>query len=288
MPRAAKNDTTRKHEQSAKKDRAEQTEAPGPSAAGTSAAGASVASPSAVSTRATGSSASNNPSSSRRASRLRAFDTLTEWCLKENGPRPHVTQPRTSGDRRLPQLTIDRLSPPPPGPRDPYILSGSQTLWRIKEQMPPWFWTAYNKALWLIDFHGAWGTGDSAPLFICDKEREGPMKDALKMMMPTYPPRPPEPLAPSPSVDKVRAVLADAAKLPPDEQWGRDDIPGMKVTTEYDMYGAPESWEYEWSDKYLERLFLALIEVIDEHGTGPAGFEGIRWEVYEKVRAMPT
>lgn len=116
--------------------------------------------------------------------------------------------------------------------------------------------------------------------FTRTKDREGPMKDAL-VMMPTYPPRPAESLASSASVDKVRAVLPEAASLPRKKDWGRNDLPGLTILTDEDEEGEP-IFKYGWSDDYLERLFNALIEVITEHGMGPEGLEGIRWEVYDK------
>ena len=134
----------------------------------------------------------------------------------------------------------------------------------------------------VMDEYPGSGIGVCPDSFAHDKNREGTMKDAL-VMMSTYPPRPAELLAPSPSVEKVRAVLADAP------QKGSRRNEGITITaSQYDEYGDPVSFKYRWSEEYLERLFTALIEVIEEHGTGPEGFEGIRWEVYEKVCVTPA
>ncbi|PIL35064.1 hypothetical protein GSI_02851 [Ganoderma sinense ZZ0214-1] len=193
-----------------------------------------------------------------------------EWYLKRYGPRVPCPQPRSYEDRS-------------PGPVDPYV-GRSPTLLRIKNKMVPWLWTAYNEALSLIDTMDEWSSqsmGFGHGSFTRDRDREGPMRDAL-VMAPTYPPRPAELLAPSPSVDKVRAVLADAATLPSRKDWGRESLPGLAAVLGYDGDGELASGTYRWSDDYLERLFTALIEVVEAHGPAAAGFEGIRWEVYDK------
>ena len=152
----------------------------------------------------------------------------------------------------------------------------------IKNQMAPWLWTAYNKALSAIDDLN-W---ESVALcgrgfFTSDRDREGPMKSALVLAL-TYPPRPTNPLLPSSSVDKMRAVLREAASPPRGRDWGREDIPGVTFFS-----SQPEDVEeYHWSEDHPERLFSALIGVIEEHGMGPEGLEGIRWEVYDTVRVL--
>ncbi|KAM5536918.1 hypothetical protein V8D89_009465 [Ganoderma adspersum] len=299
MPKAAasKDSTTHKHAQSPKKGHEKQADT-----TGTSSTSASSMSTSAASTSAAGTSTSNDPSQ-WHASRLRDSDTITRteakaqyrlnkddnlegipfqttftlvrgeertmYIYKEKdierrawekhgGPEgseeysdANFPLPRTYQDWRA-QMSISSFKPGS-GPFNFYGVGKSPTLLHIKERMVPWVWIAYNRALW-----------------------EGLMMDAL-VMMPTYPPRPAELLAPSPSMDKVRAVLADA---PQKESQCNE---GLTITvSQYDEYGNPDSFEFRWSEEYLEHLFTALIEVIEEHGTGPEGFEGIRWEVYNK------
>ncbi|PIL35030.1 hypothetical protein GSI_02817 [Ganoderma sinense ZZ0214-1] len=223
-----------------------------------------------------------------------AFDAylakLRETYVKKNGPNADFPQPRTYEARdQGPRISISRLSPSS-GPIDLYVMN-SPTLLRVKEQMVPWLWTAYNKALsWIDTMNDWWDDSMSAAFdrgfFKCTKDREGPMKDALVTTR-TYPPRPTEVLAPSPSVDKVRAVLAAAAKLPSKKNWGSAKLPGLAAVYRYsDEDGELESCTYKWSDEYVEVLFLALIEVVEAHGTGPEGFEGIWWEVYDKYVAV--
>lgn len=209
---------------------------------------------------------------------------LRATYVKKHTSDANFPQPRTYEDRG-PRISISRLEPSS-GPIDLYVRN-SPTLLRVKNQMVPWLWTAYNVALSSIDIMDEFWDESAAlgpGFFTRTKDRECPMKDAL-VMAPTYPPRPAELLAPSPSVDKVRAVLADAAKLPSKKDWGRKDLPGLAVISDYDEEGEP-ACEYRWSDDYLERLFTTLIEVVEEHGTGPEGFEGIRWEVYDRVRTV--
>ncbi|KAI1783574.1 hypothetical protein LXA43DRAFT_321537 [Ganoderma leucocontextum] len=220
-----------------------------------------------------------------------AFDKyLAKWresYLKKNGPRAHFTQPRTYEDPHG-EVSIVSIKPGISrlGPVDPYV-GRSPTLLNIKNQMAPWLWTAYNKALSAIDDLNWEASAFGGPgFFMRDKDREGPMKDAL-VLAPTYPPRPTEPLPSSASMDKVRAVLAEAANLPEGGPgWGRDDVPGLTFVSGYGGAGEPFDY-YEWSGDYFESLFAALIEVIDAHGLGPEGLEGIRWEVYDKyVKCM--
>ncbi|KAM5535805.1 hypothetical protein V8D89_010528 [Ganoderma adspersum] len=161
---------------------------------------------------------------------------------------------------------------------DPYDVGRSPTLLKIKKQMAPWLWTAYNKALSEADELNWESVGMSGRgLFTRDRDREGPMKCALELA-PMYPSQPAEPLPSSTSVDKVREVLRETASPLGGRGWRRDDIPGL--TFIMNQSGGVE--EYEWSEDCLERLFSALIEVINEHGLGAEGLEGIRWEVYDK------
>ena len=83
-------------------------------------------------------------------------------------------------------------------------------------------------------------------------------------------------------MDKVRAVLREAVSPPRGRDWGCEDIPGVTFFS-----SQPEDVEeYHWSEDYLEWLFSALIGVIEEHGMGPEGLEGIRWEVYNMVHVL--
>ncbi|PIL34949.1 hypothetical protein GSI_02736 [Ganoderma sinense ZZ0214-1] len=74
----------------------------------------------------------------------------------------------------------------------------------------------------------------------------------------TYPQRPSEPLPSSPVVDRLRAVLAQAAPLPAYglEEYGQE-IEGLSRTCH-----RPDVWTYDWSNDYLQKLFSALNDVI--------------------------
>ncbi|EKM54317.1 uncharacterized protein PHACADRAFT_210127 [Phanerochaete carnosa HHB-10118-sp] len=151
--------------------------------------------------------------------------------------------------------------PPAPkllDPDDEWVVTPG--LINIKPQFPRWLWRACNKKLDKI--------GDSEFNFeyhgLKKQQREKALRTALATLVPKYPPRPDSLLPSSPSVDKLRDVLSRTPKSSDDE----------------DM----ESWEdgptgdtdYYWSDRYLEQLFQALIDVIEEHGI--EGWENVRWE----------
>ena len=40
---------------------------------------------------------------------------------------------------------------------------------------------------------------------------------------------------------------------------------------------------YEWDEEYLERVFAAACEIVEELGTGRDGWRGVRWGAYDKV-----
>lgn len=110
-------------------------------------------------------------------------------------------------------------------------------------------------------------------------DRESPLESAAHGLANLYPPRPMVRLPSSPTVDRLRAVLAEAPSLPRRLEWG-EEVDGMWMKhTNY----PEEDYEYEWAPHYLDRLFAALIAVIEAHGTGDAGWRGVRWEVYDKV-----
>lgn len=48
-----------------------------------------------------------------------------------------------------------------------------------------------------------------------------------------------------------------------------------------------EGWDgnttCQWSEKFIDRLFEALVAVIEAHGVGVDGWESARWEVYDRV-----
>jgi hypothetical protein len=99
-----------------------------------------------------------------------------------------------------------------------------------------------------------------------------------------YPLRPPGSMPSSESVDKFRAILFRAPRIPEDGN-GEDDIDGMvrheTFHPEWDVW-------YDWDGPYYDEMFLALIEVIKEHGVGDEGWASARWEVYDKASVPLT
>jgi hypothetical protein len=94
-----------------------------------------------------------------------------------------------------------------------------------------------------------------------------------------YPLRPPRSLVSSESVDKLRAILAQAPRVPKDGN-GEDEIVGLVRHETWD----PE-WDvwYDWTKDYYNDVFQALIEVVKQHGDGDEGWALARWEVYDTV-----
>ena len=97
-----------------------------------------------------------------------------------------------------------------------------------------------------------------------------------------YPPRPSESLPSSESVDKLRIILAQAARIPSDANW-EDEIAGLDRHETWD----PE-WDvsYDWTVDYCNEVSEALIEVVKQHGAGDEGLASARWEVYDTVSIL--
>ncbi len=158
---------------------------------------------------------------------------------------------------------------------DPHVMR-SQKLAAIKRDMLPWLWTACNASLDAF----AEIQDDGVGLRRC--EREDAMQAALRVLVGRYPPRPHVPLPPSPAVDALRAVLAQAPQLPPRPEWGKQKVAGL----EYSSGSWPDEEDsYEWDEAYLGRVFRALSEIIELHGRDDRGWATARWEVYETVRS---
>lgn len=94
--------------------------------------------------------------------------------------------------------------------------------------------------------------------------------------LPIYPPRPDEKLASITSVDKPRDLLKNA--LGP--RMGGLDF-GEKDLG-YRLDGSSEPW----APVYLEKVYAALIDIIEEEGVD--AWLKARWEVYDMVRTLPT
>ncbi len=151
----------------------------------------------------------------------------------------------------------------------------SAKLLRIKMKMAPWLWRQFNNAL--IE-HNILGIAVGSIPFETPESRESPMRRGELIAL-SYPPRPLIALPSSESVDRVRAILAEAAS-PPDAhepEYGQQ-IDGLDFI-EYKSL----KW-YQWSKEYLDRLFSALIRVIECDGGADEDWKSIRWEVYDKVR----
>ncbi|KAI1790004.1 hypothetical protein LXA43DRAFT_541076 [Ganoderma leucocontextum] len=159
-----------------------------------------------------------------------------------------------------------------PLPEKEELFDPEKALDDLRDRLAPWQWTAFNKALDI--WHKCNHSRRSAVWY-----RISGLRLSLKIAK-TYPQRPSEPLPSSPAVDRLRAVLAQAASLPThgSEKYG-EEVEGLSRTG-----GPPHAWTYDWSDEYLQKLFSALIDVI-KVGKVDRDFDkwkAIRWEVYDR------
>ena len=164
---------------------------------------------------------------------------------------------------------------PPWEPYDETVVSAERA--RIQQAMPPWLWDACTRALdelyqaddslaYVLSAGGRW-------------DELTPVQAALAIA-PMYPARRSEPLPSSPSIDRLRAVLASAARVPAYGVGYGNEVEGL--ADHHLCWPDQVNW-YDWDMGYLERLFAVILDVFKEHGMGPDGWESVRWEVYDKV-----
>lgn len=167
-----------------------------------------------------------------------------------------------------PSVSILSLSASPSRSVHPW--NATPGLLRMKSSFPPWLWEKCNEHL---DQSESWMCGLSS------RDREHIIQLALKELLP-YPARPDSLLPSSPSVDRLRQVLREAPSV---EEYLRARGPSKYEGIREHFHGDSGDTTYYWSKSYLEKLFGALIEVIEAHGTGEHGWGAVRWEVYDKV-----
>ncbi|OJT05768.1 hypothetical protein TRAPUB_3387, partial [Trametes pubescens] len=166
---------------------------------------------------------------------------------------------------------------PTPANYNPHV-GKSPTLLRLKQDMSRWLWDVCHRAMDRVDdLADPYNVGDSGR-FSHTKDREGPMQTAALRLAKAYPARPVELVPSSPAVDRLREILAEAPRLSGDRKVGAH-VDGFTME---ETCWPDDGYEYEWDRPYLDRLFSALIEVIEVHGTGDKGWGGVRWEVYDK------
>lgn len=147
----------------------------------------------------------------------------------------------------------------------------------VKDRFPPgsdWLWRRCNEVL---------DPPDPYTMDISLHERarvlglvlSNPRRGALI----PYPRRPSESLPPSDSVDKLRAILAQAPRIPEYANY-EDEIAGLDRHETWD----PE-WDvwYDWTNEYSNEVSEALVGVVKQHGVGDEGLASARWEVYDTV-----
>ncbi|EIW52475.1 uncharacterized protein TRAVEDRAFT_53896 [Trametes versicolor FP-101664 SS1] len=144
-----------------------------------------------------------------------------------------------------------------------------------------WVLEACNRALDWDDRTYSNPYEGSFPLYDSPRARAKPMQEALRFQA-TYPlSRPTVPLPASPTIDALRAILAEAPRLPKEQAHSFEPILVLGIDATHHSW-PEEDYSYEWATWYLNNLFTALCNVIIVHGTGEAGWLSIRWEVYDK------
>lgn len=149
-----------------------------------------------------------------------------------------------------------------------------------------WVLEACNRALDWDDKTYSNPYEGSFPLYDSPRARAKPMQEALRFQA-TYPSsRPTVPLPASPTIEALRAILAEAPRLAKEQVHSFEPVPVLGIDATHHSW-PEEDYSYEWATWYLTSLFNALCNVIIVHGTGEAGWLSIRWEVYDKVRTLP-
>lgn len=143
----------------------------------------------------------------------------------------------------------------------------------LSAKFPPWLWTACTNALDILERDPENGIRFTAAA------RNAHLNHALKQL-PNYPVRPSTALPLSPTVDHLRTVLAEAPSQ--NSPKGNDGYPEGLLLDETDHIDGETFWR--WTQSYTDRIYGALIALIEEHGTEANGWESVRWEVYDKAR----
>ncbi len=162
----------------------------------------------------------------------------------------------------------------PPTLPDRYC-HGSSILASCKSRLPAWTWGKCNDAL--DD-----ALSQSKFEFTLEGEREQAMLRAVDFVCayPEYAARPADPTEETPRVQALLATLRCAVPPPPDpEDW---DVVLQPASHTLDV----RADRFDWSAKYLEEVFAALLEAIEEHGDETEYWKTIRWMVYDKVRRL--
>lgn len=139
-----------------------------------------------------------------------------------------------------------------------------------------WVWDACNRGIRDESFDWDYATTTEIQTRLKDLERALPGQGRRGQRgLPVYPARPTDTLAPSPSMDHLRELVARA---PNGKGPAPETVPGIVVHSDF------EGTDYsEWDSEYKEQLHAALIDVIKEHGVGDLGWAGARWLVYDQV-----
>ncbi|KAL0947275.1 hypothetical protein HGRIS_013396 [Hohenbuehelia grisea] len=157
----------------------------------------------------------------------------------------------------------------------------------LKTQFPPWVWEACNDALDRSHPGSRLAMYPGSSQAFSAKERVLALRDALDVFQ-RYPTRPRIEFPSSPRVDALRALLDDAPMLAEAAADQEGDKEGDSVESRTVKFMTRENLvvevvtEWFWPSSFIDRLYLALAEVIFDHEE--EGWQSVRWEVYDKYR----
>ncbi|KAJ7579283.1 hypothetical protein C8J56DRAFT_341280 [Mycena floridula] len=146
---------------------------------------------------------------------------------------------------------------------------------KLKAAFPRYLWVYFNKAA-----DPPVNTDDAYNFDTKEKvSTRVPKIKRAKEQIDKYPDRPEETLnitniTTSKSKAALRAILEEA----PDTDKTMGDSQHLEVEILYPQ----DETAYSWKKEYLDKLYDALFDVIQEHGLGDEGWRSLRWEVYDK------
>jgi len=198
------------------------------------------------------------------------------WCLDSG-----VAQKYTGLRAAIEALKTSRLDSNTP--------SKPQTHANLKSKFPPWLWKACNDVI--AGYHSEDDEMYGPSQSYANREREQRLATAVRSkFVSRFPERTETPLPPSPHIDNLRKILAQAPnrKNLRDEDiykgGGYEDsvreVEGIEISTNSFPEGAVS---FDWSEEYKTKILEAMEEIIKHHGEDY--WKVLRWEIHDTFAA---